>query len=317
MDVTQEIGFGDTSAVLALYPPDWAEGVPSSATVKVYLGDGGDLNTEEWSAAVTVDSVNLSTNGASSASGKSQALRRRLYLTSTVGLVVGRWYRLADEVSGRVEFVQVVAIGATFVELRDPLAHDYPAAATTTLKGLRMIAAVDTTWVATEGKLLAGEQVSYRAIWTYTVAGTVRKHPTDLRLVRQARRHNVKPADLQPYYPDIKLNEPRDTRGQQLLEAIQAGYLRVRADHRQIGLRVEQIRDPEIFDDLVRAAALMISASWATPPGWTAREWAEHTAQAYAGLFSRTVAAGGKVYLDVGTTGAADGKAPGTYWFQS
>lgn len=316
MDLGQEINFGDTAAVLAVYPPEWAEGIPSVATARVFAGTIADAGTAEFTPVVTVDSVNLSTAAASQASGQAQTLRRRLYLAVTTGLTVGRWYLLTNNFS-QTELVQVVAVSTNaYVDLRDPLAYDYAVSAACTIKGIRLTAPVDATWVATLAKVLVADQASYRVLWQYTVAGVVRRHYTEVRLVAEARRHNVTPADLQPYYPDLRLNEPTDSRGQQAWEAIEAGYRRVRVDIRTRcrPYRVEMMRDPELLDDLVRAAALAVAASWATPAGWSPPEWAAHTLAQYDQAFAQMLAAGEVVFIDVGVTGAVTQKTSGTFW---
>ncbi len=316
-DIAQEIYFGDTGAVLSMYPPapEWQEGVPSAASASVVIGTSSDTNTAEFSPVVTVDSTSLTLAAASQASGRSQAVKNRLYLASTAGLVIGRWYRLENE-RGEVELVQVVAVSSNaYADLRDPLTKDYAVSASCTLKGIRMTAPVDATWVATEGKLIGSNSASYRVLWAYTVAGRGRKHWTDIRLVREARRHNVTAADIQPYYPSIKLDEPSENYGQQLLDAIDAGYRRLRIDIRTKSIyRIEMIRDPEVVDDLVRAAALMVSAVWATPSGWSRPDWMQYTTAKYEHLLMETIGAAEKVFFDPGTTGAAAEKTRGSFW---
>jgi hypothetical protein len=313
-DRTQEITFGDTGAKLFMYPPDWQDGVPSAASCIVLLGVVRDVDPPDFTPVVTVDPTSIQV---SAASGVSKTNRQRLFLATIAGLVVRRRYRLVNP-NGQSEIVRPGALDATpFADLTDPMAFDYPASAQSLLQGLLMTAPVDAAWVANEQKLYLGDQAPFRVIWTYTIAGTVRKHYTNLRLVRQARRHNVQPPDLQTFYPGIKLDEPAANRGQTLADVIDEAYEQVRVDVRTVTLRryrLDQIRDPEMVDQLVLAKALYLSSSWATPNGWTRLEWRSDCLSAYDRLLSRLLGGGGAMFIDDGITGMATGTTQGSVW---
>lgn len=335
MDRVTEITFGQTGQTFTTYPPEWAEGVPSSATCAVYGGTTSLDNAADFSPTVTIDAVSTTVD---QASGYSQTNRRTLYVASTSGISTSTLYLLSNG-SGQRELVTPIKVATDdYVTVEQDLAYDYTATATSTFKGVRLSAPVDATWVANEANInggpaqitaatltqydifgnysVQGRRTSYKVVWSYTVASIARRHYTYLRLVRQKPHHNVTLRDLMKYWPDIAEDEEAEVRGQQFRYAIDAAWDRVRADLVTEGYRPEQIRDTELIDQLViRAALQVVAMSGKAPPARDVEAWIVERTQDYRSLFGRAISTL-KADIDQGAEGAVTVTPFKPLWFR-
>lgn len=312
-DRTVDVVYGLSGQTIETYPPEWSEGVPSSATAAVYDGTRSNDDTADFTPSVTVDAVSTTVDVAS---GYSQLNKRKASLAATTDIVVGREYLIANADGQRELVTPTRVVSGDYVELDSDLAHDYPIT-TSTFKGLRMTFPVDNTWVATETNILLPSTPSYRVIWSYTVNSIVRRHYTYLRLVRQVAKHGVSIDSLKECWPDLQSEEVSEMRGQQFRYAIDAAYDRFRADVIASGLRPEQIRDTEIVDELVRAMTFyIIGAKMGISPGGRDLEsWVAESRDDYDRLFNKTINATLKVAIDEGAEGATAAAPTPKIWF--
>ena len=307
-DRVAEIIYGQTGQIVECYPPE-TEGVPSSATVKVFAHDASDDDTEEFAPSVTVDAVATNVNAAS---GYSQAASNRLYVASTASMTVGRAY-LATNTGTQHEWFVPASLDATYVTTQDPLCYDYVSG--NAVKGLRMTFTVDATWVADEDNISPPTEPPYRVVWTYTVGGIVRRHLTYLRLVRAAFKPNVHQIDLEALLPELGEDEPANRRGQQYGWLIGKARDRVRADLSCHEIEPSQVRDTELVDNLVRQAAFYEAGlSGRAPQGWEVAPWTDRMKADYDSLLGRVIA-GARLYLDRGSEGSAS-EARTCIWFK-
>src|SRR3990167_1790622 len=207
-DRVTEIIYNLTGQTVELYPPEWVEGVPSSATCEVFAPHESNDGTAEFTPTVTVDSTSVALTAAA---GVAQGNRRTLTAGWGTALTAARRYVIAN-VSSQRELITPIAATRSTATLQEDLAYDYPVT-TSTVKGIRMTFPLDATWVADESKINGLTYPPYRVLWTYTVATVVRKHWTYLRLSRQKAKHGVTHADLTKYHPDLLLEETRERRG--------------------------------------------------------------------------------------------------------
>lgn len=308
---TAEMIYGLTGQTFAIYPPEWSEGVPSSATCSVYEGEDGYDDTAEFSPAVTIDTVSTTVDAAS---GYSQTNRKKINLTATTSIAVGEFY-LVGNAYGQRELVRVTKIAsADYVEVDADLAYDYTTA--DTFKGVRMSATVDATWVATEANIIGPDVPSYRVRWAYTVNSIARRYYSYLRLVRQQATHGVTLATLRQYYHDLPAEEEAGSRGTQFRGLIDAAYGDVRQDVIRAGIKPDQIRDTETMSKLIVYRALALAARKGQLPGSrnpdaVAREWQAE----YAALLASTVTAVLRIGVDQGTEGATTRSPIQQPWF--
>lgn len=296
---TDEIIYGVTGQIVEMYPPEFSEGVPSVATCSVFeAGDSND-DTAEYSPTVTIDAVSTTVDAAS---GFGQTDRRVLNLAATTSIAVGRLYLLENSL-GQRELVKVTSItGAASVTVQEPMKYDYASA--DTFKGVRMTFPVDATWVADESKILSHTDAAYRAVWSYTVNALTRKHYTYLRLVRQPLKTSITIYDIAEILPDIALAEAESQLGNQLKQAINAAFDRVRVDLLLADVQPDMVRDTEIVDELVRAKAIQITTNFHTPGARDGDTWALEKREDYEALFTRVTAGKLKVPVDTGADGA-------------
>ena len=310
MSKVDEVIYGVTGQTVELYPPEWPEGIPSSASASIYEGADSSDDTAEFSPSVTVDSVSTTFD---QNSGFSQTDKRTAYITSTSSIAVARFY-LTEDSKTRRELVKVTGISSgDHVTLQEPLKYDY--VSTNTFKGIRLVFTVDSTWVATEDNILAAESLPYRVVWSYTVNSLARRHYTYLRLVRQTFKSLITIYDIAKYLPDVALAEPESGMGQQARFAISAAHERVRVDLIAASIQPESIRDTEIVKELERAKAISIIALWHTPSGLDRDMWIATSTQDYKDLFVRVTAGGLKAPVDKSTEGGITNKKSHTLWF--
>lgn len=317
-DLTTEIIYGLAGQTISTYPPEAVNaGPPSNASLLVYEGAVSNDDDYEFAPTVAIESIgNAGTATVDAASGYSQTRRNRLSVDDTTSIQVGGAYLVANA-SGQRELVKPVAVVANdYVDLDADLGYDYAAAATSTLKGIKLSATVDATWVAAEENILHPLSPSYRAIWTYTAGGVVRRHYTFLRLVRKQSKSGVTIHDLRAWWDDLLLEEDAASRGQGFAKAIEKARRLVRIDVITDGIRPEQLNDTEILDQLIEYKAFEIIASSGKAPGSRPPEkyMAEMVAR-YETLRMRAIAAVLKVDVDEGVAGASSTEPLEQFWF--
>jgi hypothetical protein len=302
MDTRQAIPYGITGTEVEIYPPEALEGVPSAAaTYSVWAGGAGNDQDAEFSGTTTMDTTSLALDGSA---GPSQTNRRHVPLAATTGIVLGRWY-VMENAEGQREFVKVVKLAsADYVEVEHELVHEY-ITTSSYLKGYRQVFTVDATWVAAIANLNDPE-FPYRVSWSYTIASKARLRWTYLDLVRKAKGHGVTERDILTRHPDMKYQEPRSERGTGWADYIEAGWRRVQMDLRQTDLEPNELAEGQLLDELVIAAALLVTAEdGIVPPGRDIEAVVRERFAAYRRDFERmTLAAKPKLLMAQGTSGA-------------
>lgn len=198
MDKRLELVFNLTSPaqLFELYPPEGA--VTGTPTYSVWSGYRGDDEPVEFTGNATVDTTSLVVG---TASGYSQVNRRRVFLASTNGLVVGRRYILSNAL-GQREVVKVVAISANvYADTEYDLAYDY-APTTSTIAGFRLTFSPPGSFVIDESKLNA-EDFPYRIRWEYVVAGVAGRYLQYFDLLRHREQPGLDDESLKDSWPDI------------------------------------------------------------------------------------------------------------------
>lgn len=261
MDNRTPLVYGLTGQTLEMYP---MEGVPSAAaTYSIWRGQDSNDATALFTGTATRDSTSQTIT---SASGYSQANRRKLNMTATTGLTVGRRYVVANAL-GQYENATVTAVSAdVYAETSRDLAYDYAAAETSTVKGFRQSFTIDPDFIADTSRL-NDEAYPYRVLWTYTVAGVVRKHWTYFDVVRGAWQHGVTIADLAAYWADVNYQGDRDDYGDQARKKIEAASQRVQMDLKNRGIDPNTVADGPVRDELVRNQVFCLYAREGKAPG--------------------------------------------------
>jgi hypothetical protein len=296
---TQELIYGVAGQTLAAYPPEWADGVPSSVTVKVFEGGDSNDDTEEWTVAGSADTVATTVN---TASGCSSTYPNRVYLASLSGVVLGRTYRLANG-AGQAELVTVKNLCTTYVLLDRDLGYDY-AITTSTFKGLMLSAAVDTTWQSDEANILSEGAANYRVQWAYTLNSLARVLWTYCRLVRQPWRSGVTVEDLRAYRPDLSYSETPDDRGSGFARQIAAAEAKVRVDLLAADMRPDSVRDTDLMRQLTMLAFFSILGQFGNaPPTREPNAYAAESEAAYQRMLSVVVRGAVKIPVDTGAEG--------------
>lgn len=317
MDRVHDAIYNVTSqADVETYPPEWTEGVPSSATASVYDGDRSLDDTADFSPTVTVDSVSTTVAVAAGAGQTTHALNK-IYLASVSSIVTGRHY-LIENVDTQRELVtpKRVNTASAYIEAEDDLRFTYASGSGSTFKGLRLTFPIDATWAATESNILGPKDPPYKAVWAYTVNSLSRRHYTYLRLVRQKAKHNVTVADVQARCPELLDQEHRQHRGLSLRYAIDDAWGDFRFDVRAEGYEPSQIRDTELVDRIVLAGTLHRLARLGSVFGNRDTEViVKETKDEYERLFTKVVSSL-HVGLDEGTEGAQSMSPVQQYFFR-
>jgi hypothetical protein len=265
---TDDVFFNVTGQTVAILVKD---GRPTSATFKVQRNYALDDDVAECSGAATVDTVTTTTTAAA---GQGEADPRRLDLTSTTGIQVGRRYRLSG--LGLVEWVDVVEIGVGYVRVRHPLENDYAVSAA--LVSTYLTAPIDATFVASLDKLsdTADTAPDYRVIWSIAVNSTTVTAYSFFDLVRAPITYGVELADVTDRAPGLHDSMPLEYRAEQGRPLLDAAWRALRADLVKIGVDVNTLRDAEAVDELMVRLALRLLAEGGWHP--TQASWAEYVA---------------------------------------
>jgi lysophospholipase L1-like esterase len=184
-----------------------------AATYSVWAGYRGDDEAVEFSGTASADSYyqNLS-----SASGYSQANRRKVNLASTTNLVVGRQYELKNAL-GQKEIVKVVAIStSSYAEVEYDLAYDYTT--TATFRGIRHTFIPPNVFVNDESKINA-EEYPYRIRWSYHLGALPGRYLQFFDLLRHLEQVGLVDDDLKDAWPDVAYLIETESRKRIMVEA--------------------------------------------------------------------------------------------------
>lgn len=263
MNKRQSLVYAQTSQTLEFFPPQWAKGVPTGTpTYSIWQALDSNDNTVELSGNASIDSVSTAVDVDS---GYSQENRRRLYISSTSGIVRGRAYVLANT-NGERELVIPEAIASNdYLDLEADLAYDYPAS-TSTLKGYRIYFSPSDSWTGDESKINS-HVYPYRARVSYSIDIDYQGW-LEFDLVRQAKSYSLNVNDLAEIWPDLRNSEWREQHGQGFAKQIDAAFERLEFDSRLHGVDLNQLRSAQLFDELMRSAAVWLIARAGGPaPG--------------------------------------------------
>lgn len=265
---TDELHFNVTGQTVAILVKD---GRPTSATFAVQRNYSLDDDTPQFSGTATVDAVSTTTTVAA---GQGEADPRRIDLTSTTGIQVGRRYRLSG--LGLVEWVDVVEIGSGFVRVRHNLENDYAVAST--FVSTYLTAAVNSTFIADAAKLsdTADTVPDYRVVWTILVNSTTVLAYSFFDVVRAPISYGVELSDITDRAPGLHESLPLEQRAEQGRQLLDATWRALRADLVKIGVDVNTLRDHEAVDELMVRLALRLLAEGGWHP--TQASWAEYVA---------------------------------------
>ena len=252
----QDILYNVTGQSLYWDPP---EGVPSSVTsVAVYqIGTGDDGTAESaTTGSASIDSVSTTVD---STSGAGQTNPRKVNLTATTDIAIGRQYLLTSAATAETEWVTVVAIAsADYVLSAAPLQNAYANA--DTFKGARISISVNSTWVADSSNISddSDPNPGYRVRWVYTVASVVRVHDSYFDLVRYPGKHSVVPTDMLVIVPNWLERLPTYHREDQGKRLIDQAYVDLTYDLHRSGHADEMMRHRPAMDRLTMLRAWVL-----------------------------------------------------------
>lgn len=288
MNTRVALDFGLTGQVVEFYPPEALEGQPSALTVRLYAAEQSNDETPEQTPTGTIDATSTTFNGASG-NFNHEVSRRRMFLTSTASLVVGRRY-LIQNLVGQREVVTVKAIASgSYADVEFDLGYDYPVGST--LVGLRMTWTVDSTWIADETNINEAS-APFRALWQYTLGGATRKQWQLIDVTRYPARGGLTINDLADHVPDIIYQDEAPGGGTLFQRLISAGWRRLSRDLRGHG------RDPNSILDGLRDELHLLGTllEWAetghAPPGRDVEQYRAERTRAYLTELERLVQAG-------------------------
>jgi hypothetical protein len=300
MNKRQSLVLGQTGQEVEFFPPEWVRGVPTGTpTFTIFEGADSNDGDSELSGNATIDSVATTVD---QVSGYSQSNRNRLYVAATTSLVRGRQYVLANA-NGQRELVTPDAIAsADYVDLQSSLAYDYPIT-TSTLKGLRIYFTIDATWIADEANL-NDQRTPYRVLWTYTVDSVTYRSWSYLDVVRQRKSYGLNVDDLVETWPDLRGQDWAEQRGQGFAKQLDAAFERIEFDARLHRVDVNQLREAQMFDELMRSAVVWVIARTGTAPaGRDVETFLNEARKQYQDDFMQAIGVL-KMPVDQGTDGA-------------
>jgi hypothetical protein len=190
---------------------DAPEGRPSSVTsVEVWRDYEGDVQPVQL--AVGAPSIESFATTFNASSGASQSDATLCSLASTASLVRFRSY-LATNAAGEQDWVPVERfVPGVSAYSQVPLLHDYVNG--DTFVSTRMVATIDSTWVANLAYLSdpCRSAPLYRHVWTYTVGGVVCRTAGYFDLTRYTFSYTATPQDCDLSCPGWLARLPVDYR---------------------------------------------------------------------------------------------------------
>lgn len=307
--------YGLTGQVVDFYPPEAAEGVPSSASCSIWTATQSNDDTAELTPTPTIDSVSLTVNGASGHFNHAVS-RKRIFLSATTNLATRRQYIAQNLVSQREVFrcAAISSSGTVYTDSEHDLVHDYPVGSS--VLGIRLYFTIDSTWVATESNLNDPEE-PYRVRWRYTIAGIPREHWTYLDLVRVAKKHGVTVESLLKEWPSLWYQLPQEDRVMSAQYLIASGWEQVETDLRLAGIDPNSLRDSGLLDVLVKESTMeVLGRRGEAPPGRDVEQFSREAAARYRRDFEKAVA-GNKLTRSEGTEGNITAEPVRAGWFTS
>jgi len=258
MNDAQDILYGVTSQTLVFDAP---EGRPSSVTsMDVFpMTSGDDATAEPALGAAAVETNPNTTVDATSGYGETDP--RKVNLTATTGIAIGRSYLLTNITSGESEWVEVVEIvSADYVLAREPLLNSYPTSST--FVSTRISATVDSTWVADSTNITddLDPNPGYRCRVQYVVASQTYVHHVEFDLVRYQGRHTVTPVDMVRFHPGWNHELPTYHQPDGGKQLIAEAYKQVKWDLHAAGHADEGLRSIEGVNQLVKHKAWVLLA---------------------------------------------------------
>jgi hypothetical protein len=310
---TQEIYYNVTGQTIW---HDAIEGRPSSITsVSVFpLGTGDDGTSEN---AISDGSQAVETNPnttVDATSGLGQTLPRKVSLTATTGIEVGRSYLLTG-LSGEREWVEVMEISAgDFVTVRSPLHNSF--AASSTFQSTRLSFSIGGTWVADSSNISddLSPHPGYRIRWVYVYDSNTVVADTYVDLVRYKGSHSVTPSMMERFLTSWRNLLPsyhREDGGRALIDE---AYQQLKFDLYAYGMADEMLRDREAVDELVKQKArevLLLQRFYETGAG---PEIADDARTQYQARLQSLVTRTTKVPMATGTDGSGKNTSPIGIW---
>ncbi len=247
MRAVQDIIFDVTGQQIYFDAP---EGRPSSVTsVEVFSWTASDDDATLTGSGSVETNPNTTLDGSA---GPSQTNPRNIPLTATTGISVGRTYLVTGAASLK-EWIEVESVtSADSVTAKHPLHNDYATAAT--FVSTRMLATVDSTWVADASNIdeTSGPNPMYRVRWVYVVNSVTYVADTYFNLIRYGARHGVTPQDIEADYAGWLDKLPTDHRSDQGRRLIDEAHRAVKIDLHSLEIDDATVAEAEILDELVR-----------------------------------------------------------------
>lgn len=250
--LNQEVLFNLSGQSFFYDPP---EGYPSSPSVTVYkaMNDDDAGGVAATSGSVAVDSVSTTFTASAGA--------QTITVTSATGISKKHRYLV-----GGLEWVEVVAISGTSLDLRQPLKNSYTSA---TFQGCRISVSIDPTWIADKSnitdildptnRLWMSNQsdllwipgaAGYRLKWSYTVNGAPTQGVSYADLVRYQAKNLVTPLDVDSRFPGWLDRLPTDYQEDQGQSFIDEAFRALKMDCLGDEQVVRRIRNTEILREL-------------------------------------------------------------------
>ncbi len=231
-------------------------GRPTSATFGVFFDEAGDDDSAEFSGTATVDAVSTAIDVAC---GSSSADPQQIKIASTVGIITGQRYLVAE--GAKQEWVTPIEIvSGDSVRVRHPLKNDYTTAAT--FVGTTVTAAIDDTWAADEGNI--SDQIdhnpSYRVRWEIVYSSATYVEYSFFDVVRASVTHQIDIEDLNDRAPGLIDSCPTEYRIEQGRPLIEAAWKSAQARLAAMKFDTDALRNDLITDELVILKALNILA---------------------------------------------------------
>jgi hypothetical protein len=330
---THTLTYGLGAQVVTFVPADAelvAEGQPSDVglALSLWRGTQGNDDTPLATAVPTLDTVATTITAAA---GDAQTDRRKLELTSAVGVQVGHVYLLAG---ARREVVRIESLDGLLAKVDADLLYDYAVGAA--LLGIELSATIPATFCDEQSNInvwsaravLGGGAVlrsaadtaapPYRVRWSFAIGGVARERWSALDLRRQPAASRITIEDLRRRHPDVHWQEPASQRGQGFRPQIDEAIRLVGMDLRALKRDPSSFRDPELYDELClrRLALVLAEAGLGRPSQVDLMTWIGHHERKYF-AFLRTV--GGPdspAWVDAGGGGGTTPGAGGRLAFE-
>jgi hypothetical protein len=256
--VTQRVPF-DVAGTLIHH--DCPEGRPSSVTsMQVFAWDVADDTALAAIGSATVESAPSTT--LDGAAGVGQADPRVIPVALTTGFVVGRSY-LITAADGNSEWFECIEIDSTVsVTARHPLHNAY--ASSDTVKSTRIVATIDSEWVADEDNLSDPNDANpaYRVRVVYVVASVTYVRDFYLDLVRYPSGHSVTGLDIDLMMPGWLNRLPTDYKRDQGRRLIDEAHRAVQLDVAAVWRNDASIANAAIVDELTKYKTIELG-EWA------------------------------------------------------